>query len=134
MGASFEIRVDNLDEVKRTMMDEAIKALEECGLVAEGYAKAMCPVDTGNLRNSITHKVVPDELACYIGSNVEYAPYIEFGTGIHYAGGRRTPWVYKDSKGEFHRTSGQRAQPFIRPAVADHLAEYQKIINNELKK
>ena len=31
------------------------RGLEEVGLVAEGHAKAACPVDTGRLRNSITH-------------------------------------------------------------------------------
>ena len=39
-------------------LDAAVgRALEKCGLVAEGYAKKLCPVDTGNLRNSITHTV-----------------------------------------------------------------------------
>ena len=76
-----------------------------CGGICEETA----PVDTGNLRNSITHTVDEEEPAAYIGTNVEYAPYQELGT-IH-----------------------MEAQPFLKPAVADHANEYQKIIENELK-
>lgn len=47
--------IDHTAEV-RAAMDKALdKALEMCGLKAEGYAKMICPVDTGNLRKSITH-------------------------------------------------------------------------------
>ena len=53
------------------------RALERCGLQAEGYAKDLTPVDTGNLRNSITHKVEPDGKAVQIGTNIEYAPGVE---------------------------------------------------------
>lgn len=49
------------------------RALEICGGVAESYAKLRCPVDTGNLRNSITHQQ-KDETTEVIGSAVEYAP------------------------------------------------------------
>ena len=93
----------------------------------------MCPVDTGNLRNSITHTVNMEEKAAYIGSPVSYATYVECGTGKYYPGGRPTPWVYQDSEGNWHRTSGQPAHPFIKPAVANHLEQYQKIIKKELK-
>ena len=82
-------------------------ALEEIGLVAEGYAKRLCPVDTGNLRNSITHTT--DGSAAYIGTNVEYAPYVEMGT------------------------SRTRAQPFLRPAAQDHQDVYRKIAERYLK-
>ena len=98
MATTYEIKVDNIDKVKSELRQQAVKALEECGLIAEGYAKGLCPVDTGNLRNSVTHVVDPDKLVCYIGSNVEYAPYVEFGTGVNYSGGRKTPWVYQDGK------------------------------------
>ena len=48
---------DNSKEVLEAMQQAAVRALEKCGLTAEGYAKKLCPVDTGNLRNSITHTV-----------------------------------------------------------------------------
>ena len=130
------MRVDFTDhskEVKAEFEAACLRALEKCGLVAEGYAKKLCPVDTGNLRNSITHQVDEDGKAAYIGTNSEYAAYVELGTGVYYPGGRQTPWVYQDAKGNWHLTHGQRAQPYLKPAVADHQAQYRKIIEGELK-
>lgn len=124
---------DNSDEVLAAMRESAARALEKCGLVAEGYAKRLCPVDTGNLRNSISHKVAEDEPAAYIGTNSEYGPYVELGTGKYVSGGRPTPWVYQDAKGNWHRTHGQKAQPYLKPAVADHAQTYRNIIEDEMK-
>ena len=124
---------DNSKEVLEAMQQAAIRALEKCGLTAEGYAKKLCPVDTGNLRNSITHTVDEEEPAAYIGSNVEYAAYVELGTGKYVSGGRPTPWVYQDEKGNWHRTNGQKAQPYLKPAVADNANTYRKIIEDEMK-
>lgn len=124
---------DNSGAVLRAFHTAVEKALEECGLVAEGYAKKLAPVDTGNLRNSISHKVDPEEPAVYIGSNTSYAPYVELATGIYAEGGRDTPWVYQDEKGNWHWTRGNKAQPFLKPAVADHAKQYRQIIEQELK-
>jgi len=124
---------DNSSLAKEEMLAAALRALEKCGLTAEGFAKLLCPVDTGNLRNSITHQVNSGEPAVYIGSNSEYAAYVELGTGKYYPGGRQTPWVYQDAQGNWHLTHGQRAQPFLRPAVADHLSTYKSIIEGELR-
>lgn len=123
---------DNSGRVKEEMQAAALLALEECGLTAEGLAKLLCPVDTGNLRNSIAHQVQPMEPAVYIGTNSEYGAYVELGTGKYYPGGRQDPWVYQDAKGNWHLTYGQRAQPFIKPAVADHVGEYKGIIKRRL--
>lgn len=100
---------DNSAEVSTEIKSALLRWLETCGLVAEGYAKKLAPVDTGNLRNSITHEVDDGEPAVYIGTNVEYAPYQELGT-IHI-----------------------KAQPFLKPAVADHANEFRKIFENEMK-
>ena len=124
---------DNSKEFLEAMQQAAVRALEKCGLTAEGYAKKLCPVDTGNLRNSITHTVDEEEPAAYIGTNNEYAAYVELGTGKYVSGGRPTPWVYQDEKGNWHRTNGQKAQPYLKPAVADHKETYRGIIDNELK-
>lgn len=125
---------DNSGAVLSAFHSAVEKALEECGLVAEGYAKKLAPVDTGNLRNSISHKVDPEEPAVYVGTNNLYAAYQEFGTGIYTEGGRDTPWVYQDEKGNWHWTRGNKAQPFLKPAVADHARQYRQIIEQELKK
>ena len=86
-----------------------LRALEEIGLTAERYAKGYAPVDTGRLRNSISHEVAQDENAVYVGTNVEYAPYQEFGTRY------------------------QNGTPFLRPALDNHLEEYKSIAESELK-
>lgn len=85
------------------------RALTRMGMQAEGYAKDLCPVDTGRLRNSITNSPDVEEKAVYIGTNVEYAGDVELGT-------------YK-----------QAAQPYLKPAVADHIQTYKNIAEDELK-
>ena len=89
------------------------KALEIIGGKAESYAKKICPVDTGRLRNSITHQQMDDHTEM-IGTNVEYAPYVELG----------------------HHTSGGTfvaGKHFLRSAAEGHSAEYEQIIENEMK-
>ena len=126
---------DNSKEVSAEIKAALLRGLEKVGLVAEGYAKKLAPVDTGNLRNSITHEVVEDENAVYIGTNTEYAAYVELGTGIYAegGGGRPTPWVYQDAEGNWHYTHGQKPQPFLKPAVAEHADKYREIIKNALE-
>lgn len=131
---SVEI-TDNSKEVSAAIKAALLRGLEKCGLVAEGYAKKLCPVDTGNLRNSITHVVDEQEPAAIIGTDSEYGAYVELGTGIYAegGGGRPTPWVYQDAKGNWHYTHGNKAQPFLKPAAADHAIQYRKILEDELK-
>lgn len=135
-GVTFN---DYSAEVLDEMHDAALRALERVGMEAEGYAKDLAPspgkTGTGALKNSITHQVVENENAVYIGSNLEYAIYQELGTGIYAegGGGRPTPWVYQDAKGNWHWTRGNPAQPFLKPAVADHAQTYRNIIEDELE-
>jgi HK97 gp10 family phage protein len=125
--------IDNSQTVKRAFEEAYLRALERCGMQAEGYAKDFVPVDTGNLRNSISHRVDESEKAVYVGTNNEYAAYVELGTGKYYKGGRKDPWVYQDDEGRWHHTNGQRAQPYLKPAVADHKRTYENIFKDELK-
>lgn len=108
--ASFSINiVSNRDLIEQASDDAIERSLEAIGLQAEGYAKMLCPVDTGNLRNSITHTVDGAGQKAYIGTNVEYAPYVEFGT------------------------SRMRAQPYLQPAVYNHTDEYSRMVEHFLK-
>lgn len=128
--------IDNSGKVLDEFQDAVVRALERCGAQAEGYAKDLAPVDTGKLRNSISHKVDSAEPAAYIGTNSEYAPYVELGTGKYAEGGdgRPTPWVYQDAKGDWHWTEGNPAQPFLKPAVSGHAKTYHNILEDELKR
>lgn len=125
--------IDNSGEILREFSEAVQRALERVGEQAEGYAKDLAPVDTGQLRNSISHAVDESEPAAYIGTNLEYAPYVELGTGQYNPQGRPTPWVYQDAKGDWHWTKGNPAQPFLKPAVSDHAQTYRNIIEDELK-
>ena len=128
---------DHSAEVAAALEEALQRGLEKCGLTAEGYAKRICDGfkhATGTLSNSITHQIDTGTQTVYIGSNLEYAPYVELGTGKYYPGGRPTPWVYQDVHGNWHYTHGNRAQPYLKPAVADHAEQYRAIIEDELKK
>ena len=58
-------------------VDEAIsEAIKKGCLAIEASAKQKCPVDTGNLRASIATNMV-DEKVGEVGTNVEYASYVE---------------------------------------------------------
>jgi len=81
--------------------DAATKALNKACLTVMNSAKEKVPVDTGNLRNSITYEVDGNE--GIVGTNVEYAPYVEFGTGLFSSqGDGRTdvPWRYQTADGK----------------------------------
>ncbi|WP_419085677.1 HK97 gp10 family phage protein [Slackia isoflavoniconvertens] len=67
---------DHSAEVSAEIKAALLRGLEKIGLVAEGYAKKLCPVDTGNLRNSITHVVDEGGDAVYIGTNSEDGAYV----------------------------------------------------------
>lgn len=111
-SGDFRVDLDISDYTKEitTAIHQAIRrALTKIGLQCERYAKQIVHVITGRLRNSITHEVDMGEMAVYIGTNVEYAPYEEEGT------------------------SKRPAHPFLRPAAQDHIAEYVQIMKDELE-
>jgi HK97 gp10 family phage protein len=122
---------DNSEEVLRAVKNAVERGLKACGETAVGYAQDKCPVQTGNLKGSITYAVDGDDV--YIGTNVNYAPYVELGTGIYASGGRKTPWTYKGSDGNFYTTNGMKAQPFLQPAAANHSSEYMSILKDSLE-
>ena len=117
------------------------KALEMIGIQAEKFAKARCPTGTpestgkkgyrgGTLKNSITHEVQGDTLV--VGSNVEYAPYVELGTGPYFkAPPAWEQFTSKPGSGVGH--GYVRPRPYLRPAIEDHMDHYKKIAEAVLK-
>jgi len=71
---------DNSAEIKQAAREQINAWLEAIGEDAAGTAANFAPVDTGRLKNSISSAVDEGEQAVYIGTNVEYAIYQEFGT------------------------------------------------------
>lgn len=123
---SFEIKVDNTDAIKKATNEAIYNALEIIGNKAADYAAGLAPVDTSNLKNSMTSEVSQEEKAVYIGTNVEYAPFVEFGH--HQEVGRYVPAIGKRLVREF-----VPAQPFLKPAIENHMDEYKHILESELK-
>lgn len=110
-GGDFRVDVnitDFTEEITDGIKEAIQRALVRIGLKCEGYAKMLCHVVTGRLRNSITHYVDGD--SAYVGTNVEYAQYEEEGTS------RRPP------------------HPYLRPAATDHMDEWAEIVEDEVKK
>lgn len=102
-----------------------------CALV-ERSAKQKAPKDTGELRRSITSKV--DGLEGIVYTPLEYAPYIEYGTGLFAENGGRqdVPWCYVDDEGNGHTTRGQKPQPYMRPALNENREQIIEIIKGGL--
>lgn len=98
---------DNTKEVL-SALDKAIeRGLEAIGLTAEGHAKKNTPVDTGRLRNGISHTV--EDKSAYIGTNVEYAPYVELGA------------------------RGRKGVHMLQRSATEHTAEYKKLMEESMK-
>lgn len=102
---------DNSDKVKQEFEAAILEALEAIGQTVEGRAADYAPVDTGRLRDSITHEVADDEHAVYIGvpQEVDYGKYQELGT------------------------SKMPAHPFLKPAVIDSIPDMKRIVEGGLK-
>lgn len=129
--------IENLDRLLSKLNKLAnlnvSEPLTKACLLVENAAKLNAPVDKGQLRQSITHEI--DGNIGVVGTNVEYAPYVEFGTGIYAAAGngRQDRWSYQDAEGNWHSTIGQQPQPFLEPALESNRKEIDKIFKDFLK-
>lgn len=110
--------IDNSQAGKDALNKATIAWLMQACILVEGQAVALVPVRHGRLKNDIGYQVDEQELIGYVGTSVEYAVYVEFGTGefAENGNGRKGGWVYKDPKGEWVFTWGQPPQPYLRPA------------------
>lgn len=101
---------DNSAKVKEMFAECCKTGLEAIGQEAEHFAKDECPVDTGRLRNSIAYQIV-DDREVHIGSNVEYAVFVEYCDYQHQTGNKH----------------------FLRNAAANHNDRYREIMSAALK-
>lgn len=151
------LNANNIEEAKKLMHKRILVALEACGLYAERMAKEKCPVDTGRLRNSITHVVSGDPERSYsfnadftsrylTGSNrklskeekaMDKKTYIIPKTDENL----ETLWIGTNvfygkyvETGVLENGGFRKPKPFLAPALADHTNEYRAIITKYLKK
>jgi hypothetical protein len=159
-GKNFRL-VWNEMMVKATIKRVAMETVKMGGFMIERDAKIIQTphVDNGRLRASIstnwTGSGLPrgkvggqakyedgigqpggsdDDIKSVVGTNVIYAPYVCFGTGIHAegGGGRKTPWVYKTDKGYFF-THGNVPQPYLRPAYEKNIKQIMAMFKATFK-
>lgn len=126
----MSIKFQNADGVKRAIAElgdtsNLSAALGRACALVERSAKQNAPKGIGELSRSITSKVdtIDDELVGIVFTPLEYAPYVEFGTGLFAESGngrKDVPWNYKDDEGNWHSTSGMKPQPYLRPALQDN--------------
>ena len=139
--------------------------LKEAGQYVQTAAKLMAPADSGYLRNSIFLEVGPtnEGMEADVYTNLQYAPYVEFGTGpkgaANHAGispevtpaytmepwwihesqidpavADRYHWFYIDTEqGRFYRCDGQPAQPYMYPALHDNIKTVMDILRRGMK-
>lgn len=123
MADGLEIIVNLNPEVQQQIDEKINAALLNACLLVEASAREKAPVgDSGELRRSITHEVEEGTHTGYVGTNCEYAPYVEIGTGIYSSkgDGRKTPWKFQMRNGEWVTTQGSSPQPFLEPAANEN--------------
>lgn len=100
---------DNSAKVKAVLNEKTTGWLYEAAGELEAQVKRNTKVDTGQTKNSWTYTVDENKGEATIGSPLENAIWEEFGTGQYalHGDGKKTPWVYKDDKGKWHRTIGK---------------------------
>ncbi|EPH65625.1 hypothetical protein D932_00590 [Enterococcus casseliflavus 14-MB-W-14] len=121
--------LDHSDEAKEVLKQATIQWLFQACMLVEGQAVALAAVHTSRLRNSIDYVVDEAELIGYVGTNVEYAIYVEMGTGefAENGMGRKGGWVYQDPSGEWFFTWGQEPQPYLRPAFRKNKSQIEAL-------
>jgi len=100
---------DNSQEILNLFNQKVQVALTKAGEFVKTEAKLRTPVDTGLLRSSIDCNVKEAEKTVEIGTNTEYAIYVEKGT------------------------TRQRAQPYLTPAIEENTNKNKTLIREEFK-
>jgi phage gpG-like protein len=147
---------DNSAEVRAALEQAKARALEIIGGKAESYAKGLvAPLGpkgnpmrsdiTAQVRNSIEHRVDGDTVL--VGSNLDFAAYVELGTGNKYEpsadwiettvkkgpnSGLSKWFFFDEEQGRVRIGLPMSPTPFLRPAVENHLDEYKNVIDKEL--
>ena len=139
MTVEFTISADNSEAVLQELSTKLEAILEAWGVQGVGAVQDIITsesrINTGAMLNGISHQVDLNDQSVLIGTNVEYAIYHEFGTGIYLegGGGRQTPWAYQDANGERHRTRGIKPIHMLKNGVSGSVEDFKSIANDILK-
>lgn len=127
-------KLASLSRAGDTAVDEAL--LETATLMQEHAQKTVkeTAYDTGTLFRRIA--VEKSENGYTVGTNLEYAPYVEYGTGLKgdptVPHTRRRYWRYQDENGNWHTSTGMKARPFLRPAAAKYKTYLPKLVRKKI--
>lgn len=134
----MSIRIEGLEDVLDSIeelvdAEELQAAMQKAVLLVERSAKQKVPKGNGELGRSITSEVdvEADVITGTIYTPLEYAPYVEYGTGLFAEAGngrKDVPWHYQDDEGEWHSTSGQHPKPFLRPALNENREQIIRLL------
>lgn len=107
------------------------KSVKDTAMELKSKVEARTPVDTGLLKSSffIDYKVSNGTYTATLANKQKYLTYVINGTGKYNPSGRSTPWVYRDSRGNFRFTEGMRPNDFITPTVMS----YKDTLRNNVK-
>lgn len=131
------IEIQGIDELEERLegflkTEKIVNALGLGCAKIEEAAKRKAPKGDGHLRRSITSRIEEngDEVIGVIFTPLEYAPYVEYGTGLFAEkGGRQdVPWSYQDDEGKWHTTSGMHPRPYMRPAFDENIEEVKRML------
>lgn len=132
--SDFKIEL-NIGAAKNALHSAAVAFLHEAAGALEAQVKRNTRVDTGQLKASWTYVVDESKLEAKVGSPLENAIWEEYGTG-EYAlngNGRKTPWVYKDAKGNYHYTKGKTPSRAFHKAVETTKPKIKKAAERKFK-
>lgn len=151
MGKIIEVKFeDHKEEVLAAAKEKIYGWLQAVGEDAASTAANVLTmtdtIDSGRLKNSINWatqesygdgdapQATPEANSVYIGTNVDYAVWHEFGTGKYAeSGGRQTPWMFQDKDGEWHWTHGVPAKHYIQFGMTAHQSEYKNMLEQAMK-
>ena len=131
--------IAKLDDVENiNLRRPLLKVGNDIEVAAKENCNGRFAEPTGALKRSIRAELVSSN-SVEVGSNLEYAVYVEHGTGIYAFDGKGRaaspehpiPWTYKGSDGLFHTTYGVKPRPFLIPAFNSKKYNFLKYIKEE---
>lgn len=139
--------LEKLDRLGGDVEKTLYRSVNEQGLFVQGEAKDLCPVDTGDLKQSIICTTVKanNKISSVISTNSDHAPHVELGTGKR---GEDTPvegkypgtlaykqdkWLVNIPDVGVRWIEGQPAQPYLYPALKNNRDEVIKNIKEDLQ-
>ena len=142
MKIEFENSTELIAKLEACENIDLRKPLLKVGNDIENAAKQNCngrfDQPTGTLKRSIEAKLRGFN-SVEVGTNLEYAVYVEHGTGLYAFDGigrastpeHPIPWTYRGSDGKFYTTYGMRPKPFLIPAFNSKKYNFIKYVKEE---